>query len=109
MSNSCDSLNNFRTIKKSHSHSLTRSEQVMVQITLIELRSIVLFLKLVKTGNQHTVRNSKVGVGGDSGLDSRVELVKVGDDLAMVGDDLEMVGDGWRHLEKVAEATPENI
>ena len=45
-------------------------------------------------------------------MDSRVELVKVGDDLAMVGDGwrwLEMVGDGWRHLKKGAEATPENI
>src|ERR1700694_3818974 len=54
-----------------------------------------------------SVRNSKVGVGGDSGLDSRVELVMVGDDLAMVGDDLAMVGDdlekvgdGWRRLPK---------
>ena len=32
-------------------HDLTRSEQVMVQIALIELLSVVLFLKLVKTGN----------------------------------------------------------
>jgi len=43
-------------------------------------------------------------------LDSRVELVKVGDDLAMVGDDLamvgddlEMFGDGWRWLETVGD------
>src|ERR1700687_667813 len=94
----------YVAVRRSYTEKWIASRSMVMRT---KLQSLTLKVSLSWKSCLLTVRNSNVGVGGDSGLDSRVELAKVGEGwrrLAKVGEGwrwLEKVGEGWRRLEMI--------